>query len=196
MTMYTWKKTLLTMLALVLVVTPMVGNASAKESVTHASITFVEGVLEWDDNYPVGSNGMELDFGSRELPVDAVTYTAQGSTYTLQVKDARSKHPKWEMTVGMTMFREVDKGMNPAFSGVITMGKPTASHSITYADPLTIVSGESGIAVMSTDPSARALFSLNWAASDVKLALSETAAKSVMDTDYEATLTWTLATVV
>ena len=192
------RKLFLTTLAIVLPIM-CVFSAAAEETdpetnTTTAVIQFFAGPLEWDADYPPDISGMDLNFGTRELPTDAITYIATGDSHSIRLRDARKENHGWSITVGMSNFVDSESVAGP-FAGRITLENTEESHDGLKASDtiLTISSGDTAVPVMSVDSSLRDTYFLSWLAKNVNLALTKENATNVMDTAYVATLTWTLS---
>ena len=169
--------------------------ASANEQATHASITFLDGELSWDTNYPQGFEGMNFDFGSNELPLGAITYRSATQGHMLRVKDARSDNTKWYVFASMGQFQDLEEDSDLAFDGVIRLANGQASHDeLIYGagQPIVIPSDGTSTQVVAMPSPFRSMFSLQWTGEDVTLSLSDSEARNVADAAYQSEITWTL----
>ena len=186
------RRTMYLLTAIALLLVAVVATAKADSKTTHASVTFLGGTLSWDENYPEGYVAMNFAFGSNPLPVAAVSYQGQQQKHMLRVKDNRATNDGWTVTANMTDFvGTADDALS--FKGMITLqGGRHIFGDLIYEDRIDIVSGDSGVPIMSLDEGGRGCFSVEWEGDAVHLSLGEAQARAVADAPYQATLTWTL----
>lgn len=182
--------------ALVVMLVSVPVYASEITSTSTATVSFIEGALEMVDPDPdSGLNGMDIDFGSNDLPAGAVSIAAADGDHTLTVADARTTAGDWTMNVELSAFTTADSVTPQSFDASIEFVTPTA-------DPDAEISVEEGIEVMSgggqvlvetaSDQLERGTYNTTWLQADILLNIDGTEYENVQVADYEAEFTWTL----
>lgn len=169
---------------------------------TNAKIAFEEGVVEIvTGDLGDGVLDMSIDFGSHYLPTGTTTYTAADGAHTLRVLDSRTAAGGWTVTVEMGEFESEDESV-AGFGGAIVLAEgSTSSNSATQGDPATVESpisiqstGQSVLVITVPDGYSHGTFDTTWDDENIELTIDETAAMAAqIETDYVATMTWTLA---
>lgn len=199
------KKTMITGLVL-LVLLAFAGCAALAEGdktvSSTASISFVQGELEFVDVEISGMRNMNIDFGSNDLPLGEVNYTALTGTHTLRVSDPRDPAGKWQVSATLGRFESTQSGSDGYFEGAINLKDPdqritnNGSATITVPNSITLVSGEDATLIMKAEPESeyeRGWFDVTWLGGKITLSIDETNALLINDyAEYSANITWTL----
>lgn len=192
------KKKSITMLvfSLVLIVSLMNVSALAAPSVgtTTATVAFQEGTAEFGDANLGGLNNMDIDFGTRDLPIGAQTYEAVDHDHTLRIIDARSSTNAgdWDVTVALSAFASITPANS--FTGTITFTSPVTTVGLTATDPVVVTSGASSVPVVTASAGlTKDNYDTTWQKANIKLSFDAAAAATITTpATYTATLTWTL----
>lgn len=181
-----------TLLLLATVFTLVSVSALANDTdVTRAQVGFVDGELEFEGN--TGTGGMNINFGlNHALPVGAQTYIPVDGNHSLTVRDAKSGADNWRVEGKVGDF--VSTTPANTFQGTITFTNGTPdSGLVTPASPIDLVSGASGVLVMTGADTLVDDYATTWLEADIVLAFDAVNAATIVEpATYSADMTWTL----
>lgn len=189
------KSVFMIVFSMLLIVSLMSGSALAATSTssTTAKVTFREGTAEFGDT---GLIGMNIDFGTHELPIGEQDYDAVDGDHTLRIIDSRmdGNAGDWAVTVQLGYFNSVDLVTPHTFTGMITLNSPRSSSNNLHPWAVSLISGRSALTIVTADPGLnRDNYDSTWWRNNVTLTLSDAASASITQpASYSATLTWTL----
>lgn len=173
-------------------------NTAAFAASTTATVAFTEGVPEFGDASLDGLHNMDIDFGTRDLPIGAQTYAAVDHDHTLRIMDARSdgNAGNWNVTVSLSAFSSTTITPSNSFTGTIAFTSPTLTSGLTASSPLSITSGAAAQTVVTAAANLnKANYDTTWQKTNITLSFDAASAASITKPDtYTANLTWTLIT--